>query len=456
MAGKVSDNPNEFLLPDLGEGLEEAELIEWNVEVGQRVNEFDIIAKVETAKALAEVPADRTGTIAILHGKPGDKMKVHAPFVTYAAEGQSTSARASSSTSDRSDTNGRRDVTDTLHNDVEESREDAGTVVGSLQPMEAVGGDKVRAAPAVRRLARDLNVDLSTIRGTGVAGRIMMDDVKSAAERGSSTSTRIAPAPSRSTPSLAPWRVPPKPTAPPINFGSGETVRIPFRGIRRTIAEKMRQSVGTAVHFHVMDDADVSRLDNLRRTLMTASGEKISFLPLVAAAVCRILAGEFGGDLAKLNSTVDDEKNEIVLHKPVHLGMAVDTENGLMVPVIHNADNIGVIKLASEITQLAAACRDRSIPVEKLRGGTFTISNFGSYAGRYGTTIINYPEVGILGVGRMREGVVVRDGMIGVGKLLPLTLACDHRVIDGGTATNFLARIIDLLQTPDRLIPPAR
>lgn len=451
MAGKVSDNPNEFLLPDLGEGLEEAELIEWCVEVGQHVNEFDIIAKVETAKALAEVPADRTGTIAILHGKPGDKMKVHAPFVTYAGDG------ASKAPATAPEKNGKHDVADTNHNEVEEQREDAGTVVGSLQPMEGVGGDKVRAAPAVRRLARDLNVDLSTVAGSGVAGRIMMNDVKAAAERGTSTSTRSAPVPSRSTTTLAPPRTTsPKPAAPPINFGAGESVRIPFRGIRRTIAEKMRQSVGTAVHFHVMDDADVSKLDNLRRTLMTASGEKISFLPLVAAAVCKILAGEFGSDLAKLNSTVDDEKNEIILHKPVHLGMAVDTENGLMVPVIHNANQFGVIKLASEITSLAAACRDRSIGVEKLRGGTFTISNFGSYAGRYGTTIINYPEVGILGVGRMREGVVVRDGMIGVGKMLPLTLACDHRVIDGGTATNFLAKVIELLQNPERLVPPAR
>ncbi|HQY88979.1 MAG TPA: dihydrolipoamide acetyltransferase family protein [Tepidisphaeraceae bacterium] len=455
MAGKVSENPNEFLLPDLGEGLEEAELIEWCVEVGQHVNEFDIIAKVETAKALAEVPSDRTGTIAILHGKPGDKMKVHAPFVTYTSDGAPAAAARSVGSTDRSESNGHHDDADTSHNDGE--REDAGTVVGSLQPMEGVGGDKVRAAPAVRRLARDLGIDLSTVTGSGVAGRIMLNDVKTAADRGGTT-TRIAPTtPSRSTTSLAPPRTPPtKPAAPPINFGAGESVRVPFRGIRRTIAEKMRQSVGTAVHFHVMDDADVSKLDNLRRTLMTASGEKISFLPLVASAVARILTGEFGSDLAKLNSTVDDDKAEIVLHKPVHLGMAVDTENGLMVPVIHNADKLGVIKLASEITTLAAACRDRSIGVEKLRGGTFTISNFGSYAGRYGTTIINYPEVGILGVGRMREGVVVRDGMIGVGKLLPLTLACDHRVIDGGTATNFLAKIIELLQSPERLIPPAR
>jgi len=153
---------------------------------------------------------------------------------------------------------------------------------------------------------------------------------------------------------------------------------------------------------------------------------------------------------------VDDKKQEIVQHRPVHLGIATDTDSGLMVPVIRNADRMGVLEISRHIARLAHAARDRSIPANELSGSTFTISNFGSLGGRFGTPIINYPEAGILAIGRAREGVVVRRGMLGVGKLLPLSLSADHRVIDGATSASALAKIIELLQSPDELLPPAR
>jgi pyruvate dehydrogenase E2 component (dihydrolipoamide acetyltransferase) len=234
---------------------------------------------------------------------------------------------------------------------------------------------------------------------------------------------------------------------------SGDSTRIPFRGIRRTIAERLRQSVNFAVHFNVMDEADVTKLDELRRRLSAASGEKISFLPFVAAAVCRVLSGRAGPQFAKLNATVDDDAQEIVQHGSVHLGIATDTDNGLMVPVIRDADKLGVLVMKRRIDALAKSARDRSIPRDQLTGGTFTISNVGSLAGRFATPIINYPEAGILAVGRARDGVVVRNGMIGVGKLLPLSLAADHRVIDGSTAATALAKIIELLESPEELMP---
>jgi pyruvate dehydrogenase E2 component (dihydrolipoamide acetyltransferase) len=237
--------------------------------------------------------------------------------------------------------------------------------------------------------------------------------------------------------------------------GNGKEVeRIPFRGVRRTIAERLRQSVNFAVHFNVMDEADVSAADVLRRKLSAASGEKLSLLPFVASAVCRVLSGRVGAQFGMLNATVDDDKQEIIRHRSIHLGVATDTANGLMVPVIHDADSLGLLELARQIAQVAKAARDRSIPREQLVGSTFTISNVGSYAGRFATPIINYPEVGILGVGRARDGVVVRDGMIGVGKLLPLSLAADHRVVDGATAATALAKIIELLQNPEQLLAP--
>jgi pyruvate dehydrogenase E2 component (dihydrolipoamide acetyltransferase) len=163
-----------------------------------------------------------------------------------------------------------------------------------------------------------------------------------------------------------------------------------------------------------------------------------------------------GAKFARLNSTVDDDRDEIVQHKSVHLGIATDTESGLMVPVIREAERMGVLELSRLIAQVAQSARDRSIPVDSLRGSTFTISNFGSIAGRFGTPIINYPEAAILAVGRSREGVVVRGGMLGVGKLLPLSLSADHRVVDGATAATALAKIIELLQSPEQLLTPVR
>ena len=195
-------------------------------------------------------------------------------------------------------------------------------------------------------------------------------------------------------------------------------------------------------------------LDNLRRKLVAASNEKITLLPFVASAVCRVLCGRAGEKFRRLNSTVDDDRNEIVQHKSVHLGIATDTDSGLMVPVIRQAQRLGVLEISRLITQLAQSARDRSLSPQQLVGSTFTISNFGSIAGRFGTPIINYPEAAILAVGRAREGVVVRSGMLGVGKLLPLSLSADHRVIDGATAATSLAKIIELLQLPEQLLTP--
>jgi pyruvate dehydrogenase E2 component (dihydrolipoamide acetyltransferase) len=225
--------------------------------------------------------------------------------------------------------------------------------------------------------------------------------------------------------------------------------------VRRTIANRLRESIDQAVHFTVMDEADVSALDSMRRKLAGASGEKVSFLPFVASAVCRVLGDS---KFRALNATtnVGDGDGEIIQYRSVHLGIATDTDNGLMVPVIRDADRLGVLEMGRAITMTAEMARNRSIPREQLMGSTFTISNVGSHAGRFATPVINYPEVGILAVGRAREGMVVNKGAFRVGLLLPLSLACDHRVVDGATAALALAEIIRLLQDPDSLLTPAR
>jgi pyruvate dehydrogenase E2 component (dihydrolipoamide acetyltransferase) len=418
MVRSNADAPNAvFLLPDLGEGLDEAELIEWCVDIGQKVEENDILAKMETAKALVDVPSPRAGVIAQLHGKPGQAIKVGSPLVTFKSASKSAEPEEKPKPPEP------------------EERKDAGTVVGDIP--EARQSEGVQAAPAVRRLARDLGVDLSTVHGTGIGGRITAHDVQHAAGNGHERGR--------------------KPPAPPagkrIQTDDTATERTPFRGIRRTIAEHLRFSVQHAVHYTVMDEVDVTALDALRRKLIAASNEKISLLPFVAFAVCRVLVGQKGKAFTRLNSTVDDDNQEIVTHRAVHLGIATDTEAGLMVPVIRDATHLGVLEMSRRIAALAKEARDRKLTPNQLTGSTFTITNVGPMGGRFATPIINYPESAILAVGRAREGVVVRAGMLGVGKLLPLSLSCDHRVIDGATAAAAMAKIIDLLQTPDELLP---
>jgi pyruvate dehydrogenase E2 component (dihydrolipoamide acetyltransferase) len=458
MVSPAGGNLNQFLLPDLGEGLEEAELVEWCVRPGQRVEENDTLAKMETAKALVEVPSPRAGVIAELHGKPGQSIKVGKPLVTYKDEAPEARRRGTvveaTAAADAEPAQEQRESTPADKNG--KGRRDAGTVVGNLDATDEAPADgKVLATPAVRRLARDLGVELEHVAGTGIGGRITAHDVEQAAD-GAATARDEAAAPEEheAPPQHRPARPKRKPPASAAGPPTG-TQRTPFRGVRKAIAEHLRYSVTHAVHFTVMDEVDVSALDSFRRKLVAASNEKISLLPLVAVAVCRVLSGAVGPQFMRLNSTVDDETEEIVQHRAVHLGVATDTESGLMVPVIRNAHRLGTLEISRKIAELARSARDRSLPPEQLMGSTFTISNFGSAGGRFGTPIINYPEAAILAIGRAREGVVVRDGMLGVGKLLPLSLSADHRVIDGATAATALAKIMQLLQRPDELLPPA-
>lgn len=512
MSLQKSANPDEFILPDLGEGVHEAELIKWRVKVGDHVAEHDILAEMETDKALVEVPSPREGVIASLNGKEGEILKVGNILVTYQSGGGGSGGGAPSARVEAahgaeakkewgieapksSQAAAERNGAHADDIEISERTEDAGTVVGKmggeLAGMSAAPG-KALATPAVRRLARDLGVDIDSISGSGIGGRVTEKDVRSASSGSPSaplrarsasegavapsrptrpieapTSRPPAPASSRPAPGReeVPSKFTPQPSAParqaaPVSFAQQEgDLRIPFRGVRRTIANRLRQSINQAVHFTVMDEADVTALETLRKKLAAASGEKVSFLPFVASAVARVLNQS---QFRALNATVEEDPANpnadafIIQHRSVHLGIATDTETGLMVPVIRDADRLGVLEVSRAIAMTAEMARNRSIPREQLMGSTFTISNVGSHAGRFATPVINYPEVGILAVGRAKDGVVVNRGMIGVGKLLPLSLACDHRVVDGATAALALAEIVKLLQDAEQLLGPAR
>jgi pyruvate dehydrogenase E2 component (dihydrolipoamide acetyltransferase) len=519
MAGKVSSDPNIFLLPDIGEGLQEAEVIKWLVKEGDTVEEQQSLAEVETDKALTEIPSPRAGTIKTLHGKDGDVMKVGQPFVSY--EGGSNSS-APAKPSPKADA-------------APAAREDDGTVVGKMSadtPGLTRQEGKALATPAVRRKAREMGIDINAVPGSGIGGRVLEKDLKAFEQSGGTkrTQTSEPQAPARGSsshdagttrkpmprpqaqpqqkfqqpqqqyqpqqqmgygmpqqlgmpygmpmmympvPMMMPWGMPGMmggmvqgggvPFAPGFVPASARPIPDPaqqnkashgdsstaFKGVRRTIANRLRQSVDTAVHFTVMDEADVTDLDALRRQF-AESGMKLSFLPFVAAAVCKAIAPRAGGRFGALNARVEGSGDDqtIVEHHACHLGIAADTGAGLMVPVVRDADALDVPGMSDAIANAAEAARNRTAAREDLSGSTFTISNVGSHAGMFATPVINAPEVGILAVGKVYDAVVVRDGQAVVGKKMPLSLACDHRVVDGATAALCLAEIVKLLQEP--------
>ncbi len=444
MAGlKQPADKSHFLLPDLGEGLVEAELIRWLVKPGEAVKESQPMAEMQTDKALVEVPSPWAGTITELCGKEGDIIKVAAVLVRYSGVAAASKSAPTASAHASATTSGSTCVSA----QVASAAEDQGTVVGSMQGTLSVGSKfarrdnehavakvagKALATPAVRRIARELSIDINTVGGTGRGGRVTATDVASSASAPTAAATsafvaRAVPAPAN---------------LPPVDK-DGVSQRIPFRGMRRKIAEALARSVQTAVHFTAMDEADVTQLDIKRREYSRVIGEKMSMLPFVMIAVCRALR-----TFPSLNANVDDAANEILIKGVINLGVAVDTDSGLMVPVIRDADRLSAVELGKSIRTLASKCKDRSISREESLGGTFTISNVGSYGGMFATPIINYPEVAILAAGRARERVLVKDGKFYAGLVLPLSISCDHRVVDGAEAVRFLNEVIRLLENP--------
>lgn len=471
----------DFLLPDLGEGVHEAELISWKVAVGDEVEEMQTLAEMETDKALVEVPSPYTGTIVTLHGKEGEILHVGKPLVSFANATQSGKdikaengvRMAAEAVGSGDAAAGRAELRQPQEPEAAQDeagdtgREDAGTVVGTMATQPTMGGSsgggggdgKVMATPAVRRLARELGVDINSVTGTGRGGRVTASDIEAVGQGTASTSvvkatlltkgSDAAGVSEAATTGIA--KQSSKPSLAAVSIDSaGVSKRIAFRGVRRKIAEALSHSLKTAAHFTVMDTADVTRLEVIRRQQEAASGEKVSFLAFIIQAVCRGLK-----QFPQLNANVDDANSEILIKGVQNIGIAVDTEHGLMVPVINNADRLGVIPLQREVNDLAQKCRSRTIPLELLKGGTFTISNVGSYGGSFATPIINYPEVAILGSGRAKERVLVRNGGIYIGLEMPLSMSCDHRVVDGAECARLLNYIVQLLETPEILLEPA-
>ncbi len=448
MAGvKQPSDKSYFLLPDLGEGLAESELVKWMVSAGDTVKEQQTIAEMQTDKALVEVPSPWGGTISELCAQEGEIVKVGAVLLRYGAAKPAAVAKPAAAAAASC-------MSSQVAAGVQEA--DQGTVVGTMTGTLTVSDrfarkapeavvvareGKALATPAVRGLARKFGVDIQSVPGSGRGGRVTASDVGSFAEGGSA-----APNATTAEPSFAPRIQSIEPGSVFIDQ-SDVAKRVPFRGVRRKIAEALARSAQTAVHFTVVDEADVTALEVKRREYSRVVGEKLSMLPFLMTAVCRVLK-----KYPALNAIVDDAKNEVILKSGVHLGCAVDTDAGLMVPVIRNADKLAPVQLGAAVKQLAGKCKDRTISREESLGGTFTISNVGSYGGMFATPIINYPEVAILAAGRAKERVLTKDGKFYAGLVLPLSLSCDHRVVDGAEGARFLNAVVKLLEDPDALL----
>ena len=412
----------EFKFPDIGEGLTEGEIVRWLVKEGDEIKEGQPLVEVETDKALAEIPSPKTGVILKIMAKEKEIVKVGQVIVIIGEKGEALAAPPP------------RPRSVGVVGELEEAPEEAPSVTVTTEPVKTVlVSEHALATPAVRALAKELGVDINKVQGTGSEGRVLEKDVRQFADaRGK------PPEPEKKVTKVKKYDL------------YGFVDRIPLRGVRRSIAKAMVKSKYTAPHVTAMDEADVSELWKIREKEKKAAekkGVKLTILPFIIKAVIAGLS-----EHPYLNATLDDENEEIILKKYFNIGVATDTPEGLMVPVVKNAKDKSILQIAKELTQLVEKARNRTIDLADLKGGTFTISNYGALGGIYATPIINYPEVAILGVGKIREMPVVRNGKLVVRKILSLALSFDHRVVDGAEGARFLNTVIARLEDPDMIL----
>jgi pyruvate dehydrogenase E2 component (dihydrolipoamide acetyltransferase) len=379
-----------FKLPDLGEGITEGEVVKWLVKEGDQVEEHQPMVEVETDKAIVEVPSPKKGKITKICKAEGDVVAVGEGLVTIEVEGEAV--------------------------EVEEKRPESVSVVGTM-PME----EEVLATPMVRSLAKKLGVDLKKITGTGPGGRIREEDVRGTSEEIKKEAKDK-------------W---------------GPVEKIPIRGVRKAIAKNLIASHRTTASVTGMNEADVTRLWDLRKREKDVAQEKgihLTFLPFFMKAVQHALP-----EFPMLNGSVDEETGEIIVKKYYNFGVAVETPDGLMVPVVKQVDKKTIMELADEIQKLGEKARERKIKLDELKGSSITFTNYGTFGGIYSTPIINYPDIAIFGTGRIDDRPRVKDGQVVVRKILPISFTFDHRVVDGYEASSFVGKVIKYLEDPGRI-----
>ena len=409
----------EFKFPDVGEGITEGEIVKWRVKEGDSVKQDQVLCEVETDKAIVEIPSPQAGKILKLHKKEGDVVKVGETLVTFGGKGEK--------------------VKEVLKKPIPKKSTSVVGVLEEALPEKKLITKQVLAVPAVRKLAKDKGLDIEKIPGSGPEGRVLKEDVEKFAEHGEGIIEERKEHPEgrkiKVVKKYDMW---------------GYVERVPLRGIRRATANRMIEAKTKAALVTHMDVADVTELVNIRnkeKVNAEKEGIKLTYLPFIIKAVIEGLKEHH-----YVNSSIDEETEEIVLKKYFNIGVAVDTPDGLMVPVIKGADQKSIMNIAKEIMSLADKAKQRKLDLMDMKGGSFTITNVGGIGGVYATPIVNFPEAAILATGGIKEHPLVRNGKIEVRKILPLSLTFDHRIFDGAEAARFVNDVKKHLEDPDLLL----
>ncbi|HMK36399.1 MAG TPA: dihydrolipoamide acetyltransferase family protein [Desulfomonilaceae bacterium] len=433
-----------FKLPDVGEGIAQAEIVEYLVNVGDQIKADQPVVRIETDKAVVELPSPYSGTVVEIPHNPGDSVNVGEVILVVETEALAEASPRETPEKAKPPAEPKAPAAGAI---AEEPTAEKKTKAPPREPVQASQAEpqRVLATPHTRKLARELKVDITTITGTGTNGRITDEDVKRAAEQPVAAAPKM---PEAKAPTAAAVQAP---ATAGFDFEKyGPTKRTPLKGVRKRTAEVMVRSVSTIPHVTHFDDADVTELMHVverERALAESRNVRLTILAFVAKAAASALKL-----YPILNSSLDEETCELVFKDYYNIGFATDTEAGLMVPVVRDVDKKSVLQIASDLQDLSKKARDRSIELDDMRGGTFTITNIGSVGGKWATPIIVHPQVAILCTMRATPQPVVHEGDVVIRTIMPLTLSFDHRVLDGAEAARFTNFVRGLLEDPMRML----
>lgn len=425
----------EFRLPDLGEGMQEAEIRRWLVKPGDSVKLDQPMVEVETDKAVVEIPSPVAGQIKELCVAEGARAKLGDVLVLFdaPAPAHQNAARSSPTTATVS---------------VSASAATSSSTAAAASSTGTTTRRRVLAAPAVRKRAFEMNIDLEQVPSAQPNGRVTMDDLQVYIERRQREATTPPATPTK--PKLASANGAAAPTTAPALVSGVTEERQALTGLRRRIAERMERSWRTIPHAVAFDELDGTALVALRQQLKPLAerrGVRLTYMPLLVKLLIPVLK-----EFPIFNASLDEEKREIVYKRSYHIGIATDTPEGLLVPVLRDADRLTITQIAQQIEHLTSGAQQRSLSLQEVSGSTFTLNNIGSFGGSSGAPIINYPEAAILAVGRLQEKAVVQNGTICARTVMPLALSFDHRLIDGALAGKFLARFKEIIEQPQQLM----
>jgi pyruvate dehydrogenase E2 component (dihydrolipoamide acetyltransferase) len=434
----------EFKLPDIGEGIHEGEIVKWFVKPGDEVNEDDVLCEVQNDKAVVEIPSPVKGKVLEILVEEGTVATVGQTLITLDAPGYENMTFKGQEQDEPKEKENTQEVSKKEEGEAKAPQE------APSKQTEVDPNRRVIAMPSVRKYAREKGVDIRLVQGTGKNGRVLKSDIDAFLAGGTAAQQKEeAPAAKAEEKAAAAAAA----QQPVVLEGEFPETREKMSGIRRAIAKAMVNSKHTAPHVTLMDEVDVTKLVAHRKKFKEIAAEKgikLTFLPYVVKALTSALR-----EFPVLNTSIDDEKEEVIYKHYYNIGIAADTDRGLLVPVIKHADRKPIFALAKEINELAAKAREGKLAPHEMKGASCTITNIGSAGGQWFTPVINHPEVAILGIGRISEKPIVRDGEIVVAPVLALSLSFDHRMIDGATAQKALNHIKRLLNDPELLLMEA-